>query len=301
MTSWTLNDLPRLDGKGYVVTGATSGLGQVTAHRLAAAGADVVLACRDLDKGAQVRTHLERCTPGVAARLEVRRLDLADLDSVRAFVQELGDRRIDGLVNNAGIYADSLARTVQGHEAAFGTNVLGPFLLTRLLLDRELITDRVVWLSSSAHLRGAPDLTDLDWRRREYSGWQSYADSKLADLLLAYELQRHFVREGSPLRSMAAHPGFSATKLFDRLPSAHVRRVLGVVVRMPLLGQDAERGASTTLFAATLPDLAGGSYIGPSGPGGLQGTPRPVGSSSRSHDRELAAGLWAACTELTAS
>lgn len=293
MSPWTLADIPDLSGTVAVVTGASAGIGLVTAKELAARGAYVVLACRDLDRGAAARAAM-------ATNTEVRRLDLADLDSVREFAAGVADWRIDVLVNNAGCLTDQLTRTPQGHELMFGTNVLGPFLLTQLLLRQGNLTDRVVWLSSMAHRQGgrALDLTDLDWHRRRF-GPQAYGASKLADLILAYEQQRRFVRDGSPLRSIAVHPGWSATNLFATVGPQMLRGAVGLLGRLPLIGQDAAGGALPTLYAATVPDLAGGSYIGPSGPGELQGAPRPVGSSARSHDRALATELWASCEELT--
>lgn len=293
MSDWTLADLPDQSGRVVVVTGATSGLGLVTARELARRGAYVVLACRDLDKGARVRAQLPDNT-------ELRRLDLADLDSVRAFAAELADWRIDVLINNAGVYADRLQRTAQGHELQFGTNVLGPFALTQQLLAQGNLTDRVVWLASQAHRSGGLDVDDLDWRSRRFLPWQAYGASKLADLVLAYEQQRRFVTQGSTLRSMAVHPGFSGTSLFAHLSWPLASQAVQLLGRVPILSQDAEAGALPTLFAASVPDLPGGSYIGPGGPAELSGAPRPVGSSAASHDRDLARRLWARCEELSA-
>lgn len=292
MSAWTLADLPDQTGRVFVVTGATSGIGLVTARKLAEHGAYVVLACRDVEKGRAVRATM-------APNTEVRRVDLADLDSVRAFADELADWRIETLINNAGVFTDTLQRTAQGHELHFGTNVLGHFLLTQLLLRSGNLTDRVVWLSSTAHRMNALDLDDLDWRRRRFVSWRAYAASKLADLVLAYEQQRRFSGSGSPLRSVAAHPGFSATDLFAHASTPLLAQMVGLIGRVPLISQDAERGSASTLFAATVPDLAGGTYVGPSGPQEMQGPPRPVGSSARSHDRDLGRSLWAACEELT--
>lgn len=286
--------MPDQSGRTFVVTGANSGLGLHTAKALVAKGAHVVLACRDAAKADAAREEVQ----GEAATgtSEVRLLDLSDLHSVRAFASDLGDRPVDVLINNAGIMAVPLGRTAQGFESQFGTNVLGHFLLTALLAPR--LTDRVVWLSSAVHRNGEIDLDDLNWERRPYSPWKAYGQSKLADLMLAYEMQRRLTRSGSRLRSMAAHPGYSATNL-----QSHTRtwqdQVMGLFNKVPFIAQPAEMGALPTLFAATVPDLAGGTYVGPDGFMEAQGHPRPVGSSARSHDAQLAAALWTRCEELT--
>ena len=288
--------MPDLTGRVFVVTGATSGIGLVVARELAERGAYTVLACRDLDRAREVRGRM-------APNTEVRQLDLADFDSVRSFAQELSDWRIETLVNNAGVLRHSLERTPAGHEVQFATNVLGHFLLTQLMLRQHNLTDRVVWLTSGAHRMGGLDMDDLDWERRRYSAWRAYGGSKLADLILAYELQRRFTGSGSHLRSIAVHPGFAATRLFGRQEESLRDRLTHQVVRFgsrfPVFSQSPDRAALAVLYAATVPDLPGGSYIGPGGPGELAGDPRPVGSSALSHDRELAARLWRTCEKLT--
>lgn len=294
MTSWSTSDIPDQTGRVVVVTGANSGIGLVTARELARAGAYVVLACRNLEKAEQARESI----PGGDNHSEARLLDIADLDSVRAFAAGVADWRIDVLVNNAGVMAVPEDRTPQGFEMQFGTNVLGHFLLTSLLLPK--LTDRVVWESSMAHRFGRIDLDDLNWERRTYNRWLAYGQSKLADLMLAYELQRRFVARGSHLRSFAAHPGYTATNLQSHT-QAGWGRMLEAGNRLRIITQTAQQGALPTLFAATVPDLAGGTYVGPSGFGEIQGAPRPVGSTAASHDRETAGRLWAACEELTGS
>jgi NAD(P)-dependent dehydrogenase (short-subunit alcohol dehydrogenase family) len=289
-TGWTAADIPDQTGRVAVVTGANSGLGLVTARELARTGAHVVLACRDTDKGEAASRDF------VGGSHEVRRLDLADLDSVRAFAEELDKRTVDVLVNNAGIMNVPKGTTAQGHELQFGTNVLGHFLLTGLLLPR--LTDRVVTLSSGVHRAGSIRLDDLGFERRRYNGWAAYGQSKLADLVLAYELQRRLVAAGSPLRSMAAHPGYAATNLQSH-SGGWQDTLMAVMNRVPGVAQSADTGALPTLYAATVPDLPGGSYIGPGGFGELSGPPRVVGSSKASHDLDLATRLWAACEELT--
>ena len=286
MSDWSSADIPPQDGRTVVVTGATSGIGRAAAHRLAAAGARVVLAVRDVARG-------EEAAGAMPGTVEVRRVDLADLASVRAFA-EATDHPVDVLVNNAGLMAVPSRRTVDGFEMQIGTNFLGHFALTGLLLPR--ITDRVVTLSSLVHRLGGLDVTDLNWERRRYRRWLAYGASKLADLVFAHELQRRFTAAGSPLRSMAAHPGYAATNLQSRTESVQ-DLLMGLANRV--VAQDADGGALPTLFAATVPDLPGGSYIGPGGPGEVRGAPRPVGSSAAAHDRATAAALWDSAVRLT--
>jgi NAD(P)-dependent dehydrogenase (short-subunit alcohol dehydrogenase family) len=185
-------------------------------------------------------------------------------------------------------------RTVDGFEMQIGTNFLGHFALTGLLLD--MITDRVVTLSSAAHRMGRIDLSDLNWRRRRYQRWLAYGQSKLADLMFAYELEHRFVAAGSPLRSMAAHPGYSATNLQSRTESV---QDLAMGLLNKVVAQGPETGAQPTLYAATMPDLPGGTFVGPSGVGEMSGPPVPVGSTAASHDRAVQAALWDLAVELT--
>jgi len=287
MTAWTSADIPDQAGRTVIVTGANSGLGLVTARELAAHGAEVILACRSVDKGEAARATMDGST-------EVRRLDLADLDSVREFADGLAERPIAILVNNAGIMNAPLARSPQGFESQLATNLLGPFLLTSLLLPQ--LTDRVVTLSSMAHRWGTIALDDLSWERRRYNGWLAYGQSKLGDLMFAYELQRRLTGVGSRVRSMAAHPGWASTNLQVTF-SGWQTVAMGWMTRV--IAQSAEMGALPELYAATVPDLPGGTYVGPDGLGEQHGHPRPVGSSGRSHDREVAAALWSACEEMT--
>jgi NAD(P)-dependent dehydrogenase (short-subunit alcohol dehydrogenase family) len=224
---------------------------------------------------------------------EVRALDLADLSSVRAFADGTSTP-IDVLVNNAGLRAVPERRTTDGFEMQIGTNFLGHFALTGLLLDR--IGDRVVTLSSLVHRFGSIDLTDLNWRRRRYQRWLAYGQSKLADLMFAYELEHRFVASGSPLRSVAAHPGYSATNLQSRTESFQ-DALMGIGNK--LMAQTAEMGARPALYAATVSDLPGGSYVGPDGWGEAAGNPVPVGSTVASHDRDVQRRLWDTAVELT--
>lgn len=291
MAPWTSADIPDQTGRTFVVTGANSGLGLVAATELVAHGAHVVLAVRNTDKGEQAAARIAAGGgPGTTA---VEELDLSDLASVRKFAARL-EGPVDVLINNAGLMAVPFQRTVDGFEMQFGTNVLGHVALTGLLLDR--LTDRVVTLSSQAHRLGSIRLDDLNWERRRYQRWLAYGQSKLADLMIAYELERRFVAAGSSLRSMAAHPGYSATNLQSRTESFQ-DAVMGVLNRV--IAQGPEMGALPELYAATVPDLPGGVYIGPDGPAESWGHPIPVGSTAASHDRDVQKALLRACEELT--
>ena len=276
--------LPDQSGRTAVVTGANSGLGLATARALAAAGAHVVLAVRDVAKGEAA---------DVPGDVEVRRLDLADLESVRAFAAEWTGR-LDVLVNNAGIMAVPPRVTVDGFESQFGTNHLGHFALTNLLLPH--VTDRVVTLSSTMHRVGSIDLDDLHWQRRPYSAERAYGQSKLANLLFTLELQRRLTAAGSPVRATAAHPGWSATNLQSHSGS----RLKDAAMRLGnrLFATTAAQGALPTLFAATA-DVPGGSYAGPGGRFELRGSPTLVGRTAAASDGAMAERLWAASAELT--
>ncbi len=278
--------VPSQAGRTAVVTGATSGLGLATARALAAAGARVVLAVRDVARG-------EAAAAGLTGEVEVRRLDLADLASVHAFAGAWTGP-LDVLVANAGIMMVPQGRTADGFELQFGTNHLGHFALTNLLLPH--VTDRVVTVSSSAHRVGGLDLTDLAWERRPYSPERAYGASKLANLLFTLELQRRLTAAGSPVRATAAHPGWSATNLQGHTGNRvkHAAMALGNRV----VAQSGEQGALPTLFAATA-DLPGGSYAGPEGAFELRGQPTLVGRSRAASDPGLAARLWTASAELT--
>ena len=282
---WTSADMPDLAGRTVIVTGASAGIGLVTARELARAGASVVLAVRNRDRGRAAAASM----PG---RTEVRELDLADLDSVRAFA-DAWDRPVDVLVNNAGVMAVPAGRTVDGFELQIATNHLGPFALTGLLLDR--ITDRVVAVSSTAHRGGRVRLDDLCWERG-YKPWAAYAQSKLANLLFTSELQRRLDAAGSSVRAVAAHPGWAATELQSRTGNRLLNATSHVLNR--LLAQSADAGAWPTLYAATQ-DLPGDSYVGPSGIVELRGHPRLVGRSAAARDAAMAATLWDLSERLT--
>ena len=285
MPKWTAADVPDQQGRTFVVTGANSGLGRQTTLALAAAGARVVMAVRDRARG-------EAVARTVAGDVEVQLLDLADLASVRAFADRWqGD--LDVLVNNAGIMAVPQGRTVDGFERQLGTNHLGHFALTNLLLPA--ITDRVVTLSSGVHRSGRVDLDDLGWERRRYTRFGAYGQSKLANLLFTLELERRLVADGSRVRALAAHPGWAATNLqsgFGRVGD----RLTALANR--LFAQSDEQGALPTLYAA-VEDLPGGSYVGPDGRAEMRGHPTLVGRSAAASDPELARALWTRSEELT--
>ncbi len=284
---WRLADMPDQTGRVFVVTGANSGIGFEASKALSRKGARVVMACRNLGKAEAARAE-------VGGDTEVRELDLGSLSSVHAFA-EAWEGPIDVLVNNAGIMAVPFARTVDGFESQYGTNFLGPFALTGLLLPQ--VTDRVVTLSSGVHRMGRIDLADPGFERRRYQRWTAYGQSKLADLMFAYELQRRLLLAGSTLRSIAAHPGYAATNL-----QANLGTVALTSQRWMLkagLVQDAAGGALPTLYAATAPDLPGGSYVGPSGWMEQTGPPRIVGSSAASRDLDTQRALWDLAVRLT--
>ena len=292
-TKWTAEQIPDQSGRTAVVTGANSGLGLSTARELARAGAHVVLACRNLEKG-------EAALQEVGSGAELEQLDLASLESVKAFAERFRAAHdgLDLLINNAGLMAPPRGVTADGFELQFGTNVLGHFALTgRLLGALEGREDaRVVTLSSGAHKIGRINFDDLQSERR-YSRWRAYGQSKLGDLMLALELDRRLRAAGSTVRSIGAHPGYAATNLQSTAPPALDRAVMAVSNR--LLAQSGDMGALPTLYAATYPGLEGGTYIGPDGFMEQRGHPEPVTPSKAARNEENAQRLWDVCEELT--
>ena len=286
---WTAADVPDQTGKTAVVTGANSGLGLVIARELARAGARVVMACRNVAKG-------ERAAAEVGPPARVEELDLASLQSVRAFAERLPEERVGLLVNNAGVMAPPRRLTADGFESQIGTNHLGHFALTGLLLGRlRMAPDpRVVTMSSGAHRIGRINFDDLHGGRR-YNNWLAYGQSKLANLLFAFELQR---RAGDMLKSIAAHPGYAATNLQFAGP-VHWYERASMAFSNRVLAQSAEQGALPPLYAATVRDVPGGSYIGPDGFIELRGYPHLVTAAGRAYDEDLAGRLWRASEELT--
>ncbi|WP_328408860.1 oxidoreductase [Nocardia sp. NBC_00403] len=284
MGGWDTSNIRDQGGRTFIVTGANSGLGAVTARALAGAGAEVVLACRNVAKGEQVASE-------IGARAQVRKLDLADLASVREFADSVD--KTDVLINNAGVMAVPLGRTADGFEMQVGTNHLGHFALTGLLLDK--ISDRVVTVSSGAHRTGKIDLDDLNWEHRKYQRWPAYGQAKLANLMFANELHRRLTAAGSPKISVAAHPGYAATEL-----QSHTESVQDTIMAYGnrLLAQSAEMGALPELFAAT-EKIEPGAFYGPDGWLGLRGYPARSSSSAASKDAEVARGLWELSEKLT--
>ncbi len=294
--------VPDQSGVLAVVTGSNSGTGRQIATRLAAAGASVVLAVRAPEKGVAVREQIRARYP--AADVRVRRLDLADLVSVRDFAEELTreGRPLDLLVNNAGLLAPPLGRsqTADGFELQWGTNFLGPFALTNLLLPLLLraTAPRVATMTSSAAGMGRIDFADLDANRR-YVGLSSYAQSKLGNLLMALHLARVATERGWPLLSTAAHPGYTATDLTRSWPLPSPSRVPRSGSDMSWTGQPVEIGAQPLLFAATDPRAQQGGYYGPGRALGLFGPTVPVALPRPARAPSLARSLWAVAEDLT--
>ncbi len=285
-STWSTNDIPDQSGRTAIITGANSGIGRAAASALAEHGARVVLAVRNAEKGASAAA-------GMPGSVEVRPLDLADLASVRAFAEGWeGD--IDLLINNAGVMIPPLTRTADGFELQFGTNHLGHFALTNLLLDH--VTGRVVSVSSAAHRGGAIDFDDLNWERKPYKAWRAYGQSKLANLLFTAELQRRLTAAGSSVLATAAHPGYAATNL--QFHSG--RGLFDVISRVgnQLIAQDENGGALPTLYAAVA-DVPGNSFAGPSGFMEQRGAPKLVGRTKAAQDMDVAGRLWDVSEQLT--
>ena len=288
MSGYRVAGIPDLAGRTAVITGANSGIGLATAQALAGHGARVVLAVRDQAKG-------DRAAATISGGAEVRPLDLARLESVRAFARDWSGP-VDLLVNNAGVMIPPLTRTADGFEEQFGVNHLGHFALTSLLLPSLTGTGRVVTVSSGAHHVGRIDFDDLNWERRRYRPWPAYGQSKLANLLFTRELQRRLTAAGSAVRATAAHPGYAATNLQFHSGSKVTEFLMGSVANR-LIATDAAGGARPTLHAA-LADIPGGSYVGPAGPL-LRGAPAPCRRSAAARDDDVAARLWDVSEQLT--
>jgi NAD(P)-dependent dehydrogenase (short-subunit alcohol dehydrogenase family) len=289
---WTEQHIPDQSGRVAIVTGANTGLGFETARMLAEHGAQVVLAVRDVEKG-------ERAAARIAGDVRVQALDLTSLASVRSAAADLraAHPRIDLLINNAGVMYTPKATTADGFELQFGTNHLGHFALTGLLLDRLLPVpgSRVVTVSSTGHrIQAAIRFDDLQWER-SYSRAGAYGQAKLANLMFTYELQRRLAVHGTTV-AVAAHPGVSDTELTRNVPAA-LR--LPVTWLAPLLTQEPRMGALPTARAATDPSVLGGQYFGPGGRGEVRGFPQRVSSSPDSHDPAVQRRLWSVSEELT--
>jgi len=294
---WTVADVPAQSGRTAVVTGANSGIGFEAAAVLARRGADTILACRNAVKGEAAAARMTAAAP--AATVSVVRLDLASLDSVRAAAAEIlaGHQRLDLLINNAGLMWPAYGKTADGFELQFGTNHLGHFALTGLLLEAMLPVpgSRVVTVSSSGHRVGWIDFADLQSEQR-YGRMSAYAQSKLANLMFTHELQRRLAAAGAPTVALAAHPGVAFTDLTRHLP-AMLQTAYPVVGG--LFAQSAAMGALPTLRAATDPAAAGGEFYGPGGLAQVKGYPVRVSPAARSRDESAQRRLWAESERLT--
>jgi NAD(P)-dependent dehydrogenase (short-subunit alcohol dehydrogenase family) len=305
MSRWTEDQMLDLSGKTFVVTGANSGIGFEASRALAAKGATVVLACRSQEKGHAAIDAIRGRTPG--AKLLLERLDLGDLDSVRALASKVlkDHARLDVLINNAGIMAIPRLTTKNGFETQIGTNHLGHFALTGQLIGRllESAPSRVVTVSSMAHTMGkfgALDANDL-LLQTGYTKWGAYGRSKLANLLFAYELQRRLEARSSSVLSVACHPGYAATNLQavgPQMTNSTLEKAF-MSIGNAVLAQSAAAGALPTLYAATAPDVRGGDYIGPGGPFKMIGAPVKQKSNRASHDAQAASKLWDTSVKLT--
>jgi NAD(P)-dependent dehydrogenase (short-subunit alcohol dehydrogenase family) len=300
---WTAQDIPDLTGRVAIVTGANSGLGFHTSRELAAHGAAVTMAVRDLGKGEAAAEAIRTSAPG--AEVELRRLDLADLASIREFSQAWATEHPDGLdllINNAGVMAIPRRTTADGFEMQLGTNHLGHFALTGLILPALVARprSRVVNVSSGAHRMGRMNFDDL-MGERKYSPWRTYGQSKLSNLLFTSELQRRLDANSIPIHAMAAHPGYAHTNLQAVGPEMSGRSWMKTPVDMAnkVLAQSAEMGALPTLFAATAAGLPGNSYVGPDGFMEQRGHPRLVDRSSAAKNRQDAVRLWDVSEALT--
>ncbi|MFN3596939.1 MAG: oxidoreductase [Rubricoccaceae bacterium] len=296
---WVQRHVPDQTGRTAVITGANSGIGFETARGLAIRGAHVVMACRNAGKAEDARRRILR--DHASARLSVALLDLSDLDSVARFADALAPGRLDLLILNAGVMALPFRESAQGHEMQFATNVLGHFALAARLAPRFLATpgSRTVWLSSLAHRFGRIQIDDLDGRRA-YHPWRAYGQSKLADLMLALEMDRRLRAAGVPSMSVAAHPGFTATNLqfaaAEMTGSAVQRRLNEIFNR--LFAMPAWQGALPTLVAATSSHVRPGDYIGPDGVNEVRGFPARARVSEAARNPAMARALWAACEQM---
>jgi NAD(P)-dependent dehydrogenase (short-subunit alcohol dehydrogenase family) len=300
MAPWTAADIPDQTGRTVVITGANSGLGLRSAQALAAKGAQVVMACRNAAKAAAA---LEEVQAAATGPVEVVALDLASLSSVRECATALGERfdHVDVLMNNAGIMAVPRGTTEDGFERQLGTNHLGHFALTGLLLPTLLAASepRVVTVSSNAHKFGRMHFDDLFFEHHRYFRWRAYGQSKLANLLFSGELQRRASEHHTSLTAVAAHPGYAATNLTSGPATGAAVLKPFLALGDKLVGQPDHMGALPQLYAATMPDVMADDYWGPDAFREQRGYPRRVGRTSQAHDADAAARLWARSRELT--
>jgi NAD(P)-dependent dehydrogenase (short-subunit alcohol dehydrogenase family) len=289
---WTTKNIPDQSGKIVIVTGANSGIGYEATRALAMRGATVIMACRNIEKGETAAEQIQK--EDSQGKVILQRLDLADLNSVRQFAENfLAEfERLDVLVNNGGIMATPYGKTADGFELQFGTNNLGHFMLTGLLINllKSTPNSRVVTVTSYAHFFGMINFSDLN-SERFYQKWLAYGQSKLANVLFGYELQRRADRNGRNPISIVVHPGYAATNL------QHTSSLFSFL--NPVMAQSPEMGALSTLYAATSPEIRGGEYIGPDGFLGQHGYPHKARSSRQSQDVDTAQRLWEVSEELT--
>ncbi len=303
MPGWTAEQIPDQTGRTVLVTGANSGLGYHTSMELARRGARVMMTARDLGRGEAALAKIRAAAPG--AKVELLSLDLADLSSIDTAAAEVATRtdRLDGLVNNAGVMAIPYRQTLDGFEMQLGTNHLGHFALTGRLLPLLLAApaSRVVTVSSALHRRVGGINFDDPQGSRAYDKWVAYGQSKLANLLFAAELDRRASSAGVPLMSVAAHPGYASTNLQRVGPQMEGNRLRAAFMSVAnrVVAQSDAAGALPSLYAATMPDVAGGAYYGPGGLREMRGHPTLVGRSAAAQDAAAAARLWAVSAELT--
>ena len=274
MAKWTTAEMPAMTGKTVVVTGGSSGIGLIAAREFATAGAHVIVAVRNIQKG-------QNAARTMSGDVEVRLLDVSDLTSIRDFATKWTGH-LDILVNNAGIMDVPLTRTTDHLDLQTATNSFGPFLLTNLLLPH--VTDRVVWVTSQLHRMGHLNIDDINWETRPYKPMDAYNDSKLQVILFSLELQRQLTAAGSKVRSVLAHPGIATTALAVHSSS-------NAINRFSFFLNDPEHGALPTLFAATQ-NVSGNAYVGPNGPGSIKGHPKVRKPSRAGLDGASAKKLW---------
>jgi len=299
MSRWTTNDIPNLHGRTALVTGANSGLGLETCLALAAKGAHIIMASRNLEKARQALSIIATKIP--SASPELVQLDLASLASIRACATSILNhhQRLDLLFNNAGVMAIPRQKTQDGFEMQFGTNHLGHFALTGLLLPLLLTTpgSRVITTTSMARRFGRINFNDLN-RTQAYNRWEAYGQSKAANLLFAIELQKRLAAAGTQTISVAAHPGYANTNLQSNSAASRLEAI-GYKLFGPVFAQSAAMGALPQLYAGTSPDIHGGELIGPGSLGGLRGYPKIERQAQREYDPVTAARLWEVSTDLT--
>ncbi|SDN59000.1 oxidoreductase [Allokutzneria albata] len=300
MSKWTAADIPDQTGRTILITGANSGLGLASASALSARGARVLLACRSPERAAPAVEQVTKAATG--ERPELVTLDLADLSSVRKASEDIRERtgdRLDVLMNNAGVMGPPLRRTADGFESQIGTNHFGHAALTWLLTPA--IRERVVTVSSLAHHRGGLRVDDPNFELRRYDPVTGYGQSKLANLLFAFELNRRLAKAGSDVISVAAHPGFTKSELSTNMARSRGSRFMerGAELVNRIISQDTATGTLPQLYAATMPDVRGGEYFGPGGVLELFGSPARARASANARDQVLARRLWVVTAELT--